>query len=158
MKSERKYSLLEAKARLEALCAYQERCSFELIKKMNLWFIDREDQDRLLAELISTNFLNEERFAAAFTSGRTRIKRWGKIKIRVELKKKMISNYSIDKALKGIDLDEYWANLIHLAQRKWDLSNENDPFKKKMKLYRFLNTKGYEADLIKDAVEEISKS
>lgn len=158
MKSERKYSLLEAKARLEALCAYQERCSFELIKKMNLWFIDREDQDRLLAELISTNFLNEERFAEAFTSGRTRIKRWGKIKIRVELKKKMISNYSIDKALKGIDLDEYWANLIHITQRKWDLSNENDPFKKKMKLYRFLNTKGYEADLIKDAVEEISKS
>jgi regulatory protein len=155
MKSERKYSLLEAKARLEALCAYQERCSYELIKKMNLWFIDREDQDRLLAELISSNFLNEERFAEAFASGRMRIKRWGKIKIRVELKKKMISNYSIDKALKGIDLDEYWANLIHLAERKWDLSNENDLFKKKVKLYLFLNSKGYEADLIKDAVEEI---
>lgn len=157
MKSERKYSLLEAKARLEALCAYQERCSYELIKKMNLWFIDREDQDRLLADLISNNFLNEERFAEAFASGRMRIKRWGKIKIRVELKMKMISNYSIDKALKGIDLDEYWANLIHLAERKWDLSNEKDLFKRKVKVYRFLNSKGYEADLIKDAVEEISK-
>lgn len=156
--SERKYSLLEAKARLEALCAYQERCSFELIKKMQLWGMDREDQDRLLAELISTNFLNEERFAEAFTSGRMRIKRWGKIKIRIELKKKMISNYSIDKALKGIDLDEYWENLKHLAQRKWELSNESDLFKRKVKLYRFLNSKGYEADLIKDVVEEISKS
>ncbi len=158
MKSERKYSLLEAKARLEALCAYQERCSYELIKKMNLWLMDREDQDRLLADLISNNFLNEERFAEAFASGRMRMKRWGKIKIRIELKKKMISNYSIDKALKGIDLDEYWANLIHLAQRKWDLSNEKDLFKRKMKVYRFLNSKGYEADLIKDAVEEITSN
>lgn len=155
MKSERKYSLLEAKARLEALCAYQERCSYELIKKMNTWFIDLEDQDILLSDLISNNFLNEERFAEAFASGRMRIKRWGKIKIRIELKKKMISNYSIDKALKSIDLDEYWENLTHLAERKWQLSNEKDLFKRKVKLYRFLNSKGYEADLIKDAVEEI---
>lgn len=158
MQSERKYSLLEAKARLEALCAYQERCSHELSKKMVQWGIDREDQDRLLAELISSNFLNEERFAEAFVSGRMRIKRWGRIKIRIELKKRFISNYSIDKAINTIDLDEYWANLHHLAERKWLLSTEKDFFKRKVKLYRYLNSKGYEADLIKDAVEEISKS
>jgi len=156
--TERKYSLLEAKARLEALCAYQERSSFELIKKMNQWGIDREDQDRLLAELISTNFLNEERFAEAFTSGKMRIKRWGKIKIRIELKKRMISDYSINKALNSIDLDEYWKNLLHLAEKKWELTaKEKDHFKRKGKVYRFLATKGYEADLIKDAVEEVSK-
>lgn len=159
MKSERKYSLLEAKARLEALCAYQERCSYELIKKMNQWSIDREDQDRLLAELISTNFLSEERFAEAFTSGKVRIKRWGRVKIRIELKKRMISNYSINKALKEIDLDEYWSNLIHLAEKKWEQSaREADHYKRKAKLYRFLSSKGYEADLIKDAVEEVSRS
>lgn len=159
MKSERKYSLLEAKARLEALCAYQERCSYELIKKMNQWLIDREDQDRLLAELISANFLNEERFAETFTSGKMRIKRWGRVKIKVELQKRMISNYSINKALKEIDLDEYWGNLIHLAEKKWEQSSrEADHYKRKVKLYRFLSSKGYEADLIKDAVEEVSRS
>lgn len=159
MKSERKYSLLEAKARLEALCAYQERCSFELIKKMNQWSIDREDQDRLLAELISSNFLSEERFAEAFTSGKIRIKRWGRIKIRTELKLRMISNYSIDKALKEIDPDEYWQNLLHLATRKWEMTaREKDDYNRKAKVYRFLASKGYETDLIKDAVDEISKS
>ncbi len=157
MKLERKYSLLEAKARLEALCAYQERCSCELAKRMQSWNLDREDQDRLLAELISSNFLNEERFAEAFVSGKMRIKRWGKIKIRIELKKRFISNYSIDKALREIDLDEYWKNLVHLSERKWALSTEKDLFKRKVKLYRFLNTKGYESDLIKDAVDAISR-
>lgn len=157
MQSERKYSLLEAKARLEALCAYQERCSFELSKKMNLWGLDREDQDRLLADLISNNFLNEERFAEVFVSGKVRIKRWGKIKIQIELRKRLISKYSIDKALKAVDQDEYWSNLLHLAERKWAASTEKDFYKKKMKVFRFLASKGYESDLIKDAVDEISK-
>ncbi|MFK7785696.1 MAG: regulatory protein RecX [Crocinitomicaceae bacterium] len=125
---------------------------------MNQWGIDREDQDRLLAELISTNFLSEERFAEAYTSGKTRIKRWGRIKIRIELKKKMISEYSTNKALNGIDLDEYWNNLLHLAEKKWELiAKEKDLFKRKGKLYRFLASKGYEMDLIKDAVEQVSK-
>ena len=39
---------------------------------------------------------------------------------------------------------------------RW-LKNESDLFKRKVKLYRFLNSKGYEADLIKDVVEEIGK-
>ncbi|MFT5777510.1 MAG: regulatory protein [Crocinitomicaceae bacterium] len=156
MQSERKYSLLEAKARLEALCAYQERCTFELRKKMGLWKMDFEDQDRLISDLISNNFLNEERYAEAYVSGRTRIKKWGRIKIRIELKRKFISDYSINKGLKSIDLDEYWNNLYGLAERKWNLlSAEKDLFKRKVKLYRFLSSKGYETDLIKDAVDQV---
>ena len=157
MMSERKYSFLEAKARLEALCAYQERCSFELSKKMNQWGINRDEQDQLLAELISTNFLNEERFAEAFVSGKVRIKRWGKIKIQIELKKRFISTYSINKAIKSINLEEYWDNLMHLAERKWALTQEKDDYKKRMKVSQFLASKGYELDLISDAVREVSK-
>ena len=93
MKSECKYSFLEAKAKLEALCAYQERCSFELNQKMISWGIEWEQRDQLLAELISTNFLNEERFACSFARGKHRIKHWGKIRIVNELKaKKIIKN------------------------------------------------------------------
>ena len=37
MSGESKYTFLEVKAKLEALCAYQERCSFELEQKMMSW-------------------------------------------------------------------------------------------------------------------------
>lgn len=158
MKSECKYSLLEAKAKLEALCAYQERCSFELRRKMISWKMDSEDQDRLLADLITNNFLNEERFAEAFVSGKVRIKRWGRIKIKQELKQRHISDYSIRKGLESINLDEYWNNLLHLAERKWLLTErESDLYKRKAKIIRFLNSKGYESDLIRDAYEQVSK-
>lgn len=156
MKSERKYSLLEAKTRLEALCAYQERCAFELRSKMRTWGMDAEDQDRLLADLITNNFLNEQRFAEAYVSGRVRIKRWGRIRIRQELKRRQISDYSIRKGLESISEEEYWENLLQLTERKWDsLTNTKDEYQRKVKVYRFLSSKGYESDLLKDAVEEV---
>lgn len=158
MKSECKYSLLEAKTKLEALCAYQERCSFELNAKMISWGLDSEDRNRLLAELIASNFLNEERFAEAFTSGKVSIKKWGRIKIRIELQKRKISEYSINKALSLIDEEIYLENLRHLLEKKWiSLSSEKNSYNKKMKVYRFLSSKGYETDLIKDCIELIER-
>lgn len=159
MKSECKYSFLEAKAKVEALCAYQERCSFELDQKMRNWGLYQEDRDALLAHLISNNFLSEERFAEAFVSGKINIKKWGRIKIKTELKKRFISNYSTNKALKSIDDEVYWNNLIHLTTKKVaSLSKERDSYKKLTKVYRFLASKGYETDLLKDACSEVLPS
>lgn len=158
MKSECKYSFLEAKTKLEALCAYQERCSYELNSKMISWGLYEDDRNALLADLITNNFLSEERFAEAFASGKVRIKKWGRIKIRVELKQKQISDYSIKKAFNQIDDSIYIDNLNHLAERKWNaLSSETNEYTRKMKVYRYLSSKGYETDLIKECVESIER-
>ncbi len=154
MTSECKYSFLEAKAKLEALCAYQERCSFELNSKMYDWGIDSEDRDRLLAHLISFNYLNEERFAEAFCSGKVNIKRWGRVKIRQHLKQKRISDYSIKKGLSSINEDTYLKNIEHLSVQKINsLSREKNSYTKKTKVYRFLSSKGYETELIREIVD-----
>jgi len=154
MKSECKYSFLEAKAKLEALCAYQERCSFELNSKMYDWGLDAEDRDRLLAHLISFNFLNEERFAEAFCSGKVNIKRWGKVKIRQHLKQKRISEYSINKGLSSINEETYIKNIEYLSTQKINqLSKEKNSYAKKTKVYRFLSSKGYETELIREVVD-----
>lgn len=158
MSTGRKYSILEAKSKLEALCAYQERCSYELCQKMIRWRLSPEDQDILLADLIANNFLSEERFAEAFVSGKVRIKRWGTTKIRMELKRRQISDYSIKKGLASIDPDEYWNNLRYLADRKWnDLHSEKNTFKRRGKVFRFLTGRGYETDLINDALDQINE-
>jgi regulatory protein len=156
MTSGSKYSFLEVKAKLKALCAYQERCSHELDKKMMQWEVDYEDRNRLLAHLIENNFLSEERFAEAFVSGKINIKKWGKVKIRQHLKQKFISEYSINKALNGIDDELYMEHLRHLAEKKYQsLSKEKDGYAKKVKVYRFLASKGYETDLFKDVVDDL---
>lgn len=155
MNSGRKYSLIEAKSKLEALCAYQERCSQELERKMRTWGLDQEDRDALLADLISNNFLNEERYAEAYVSGKVNIKRWGKTKIRQHLKQKAISDYSIKKAIERIEDEVYFGNLRRLTEHKYNTLKGPDDYNKKVKLYRYLSGKGYETEYVRDIVDSI---
>lgn len=144
-----KYSLLEAKAKLESYCAYQERCAYEVNQKLWQWHLNAEDHDILVADLISNNFLNEERFAEAYATGKFRIKNWGKTKIKTQLKAKQISTYSINKALKSIDSEEYITTLKTLANKKWS-QLEGHHWEKLAKLKRYLHSKGFETDLLHD--------
>lgn len=150
-------SFLEAKQKIEAYCAYQERCEKEVLDRLKKWEIYGEQADVIVADLISNNFLNEERFAEAFVSGKIRIKRWGKIKIKQHLKQKQISSYSINKAINLIDDDLYLSNLNYLVNKKIkDLNLKSKiSWENKAKIQRFLQSKGYENNLIFDAIEQL---
>ena len=150
-------SFLEAKHKLEAYCAYQERCMQEIIEKLAGWEFYGEQQDNLIADLISNNFLNEERFASAYVSGKTRIKKWGRVKIKLNLKQKRISDYSTNKAFKEIDEDEYLKNLNYLAEKKFELVKGKNKWDKKAKMQRYLLSKGYENQLVYEVLNTLFK-
>ncbi len=138
-------SYLEAKVKIESWCAYQERCQFEVSNKLGSFGLSYELTQQLIAELITTNFVNEERFAEAYVSGKFRIKRWGKIKIKQHLKAKFISTYSIDKALKQISKDDYQESIRKLILKKaHDFKVTDSEYQKKAKIHNYLASKGYE--------------
>jgi regulatory protein len=153
-----KISYLEAKSKVEALCAYQEKCQFDIDKKLFDWGFNQEERDQLISHLISYNFINEERFASAFTSGKFKIKKWGRIKIKSHLKAKNISEYSIKKGLSEINSSEYWDMIMYLANRKVkDISTKQESvWEKKGKIYRFLASKGFESELINEAISDLN--
>ncbi len=152
------YRFLEAKQKIEAFCAYQERCDFDVRHKLYEWKLSTEDVDALIAHLITHNFLNEERFAEAFVSGKFRIKKWGRVKIRQQLKLKKISAYSINKALTQIDEAEYIQTAKELLASKARLTKSKNNWDKLNKLKRYLASKGYETELIHEIAggEEIN--
>ena len=78
----------------------------------------KKEVDELLSELISDNYLNEERFAIQFAGGKFRIKQWGRIKIKYALKQKQVSEYCIKKALKAIDEKDYTKTAEKLFEQK----------------------------------------
>jgi regulatory protein len=80
------YSIKDARNKIEHYCAYQERCHTEVEQKLRTMKMDSEEIDEIIAHLIGSNFLNEERFACSFARGKHRIKQWGKIRITNELK------------------------------------------------------------------------
>ncbi len=152
------FSFLEAKHKIESYCAYQDRSHFEVKNKLFFWGINSDQSDQLLAYLIENKFLDEGRFAESYVSGKLRIKHWGRIKIKQGLRLKQISEKIIQLAFKTIDPDEYFSILKKEIEKKQrDLSNEKDPWKKKAKVLRYAQSKGFENDLIYEALASLEE-
>lgn len=129
-------------------CAYQERCQQEVRDKLYGYGLKTDDVENLIAQLINENFVNEERFSKAYAGGKFRIKKWGRIKIKQELKARRISDYCIQKGLAEIDEIDYTKTLKNLLAKKAKELKEKSPIKKKYKLVRYAVGKGYEQDII----------
>ncbi|WP_232834859.1 regulatory protein RecX [Pleomorphovibrio marinus] len=153
----KKISPLKAEEKIAAYCAYQERCKSEIKTKLEEYGYPEEKVDLLLQRLALEGFLNENRFASAFVRGKFSIKKWGKVRIRQELKLREIPEIYIKSALNEINEEEYWETLIYLTERKWRLTKETNPLKKKAKVQRFLMFRGFEQDLIKEAMDQVNE-
>jgi regulatory protein len=114
----------------------------------------KNEVDQVLIALIQDDFLNEERFAQAFVSGKFRIKRWGRVKIKSHLKQKHISDYCIKKGMQEIDETEYFETLHYWLERKEREVEEENEFKKKGKIAAFLIQKGFESNLVWEALRK----
>lgn len=154
MANQEPYSFLVAKQKIESFCAYQERCDQEVRQKLFDWGLVAEDIDALIADLIKNNFLNEERFASAYVSGKFRIKKWGRVKIKSQLKLKKISAYSIHKALSEIDDEEYIKTARELIESKSRLIKAKNNWDKINKLRRYLASKGFETEFVYELVSD----
>jgi len=148
----KRFTKAQARLKAESFCAYQERCQQEMRDKLYFWGLHREEVEEVIADLITDNFLNEERFAMAYVSGKFNMKGWGKIKIKQGLKQKMISPRLIDDALRHLDAEGYYEKLTLLLEKKAALLKETDAYKRKNKLAQYAMGKGYENDLIFDVL------
>lgn len=149
------YTVEEAKRKLEAFCAYQERYHKEVIDKLQKMRMIPIAIDEIVVHLIQNNFLNEERFAKSFARGKFRYKKWGRIRIQRELKHRGLSAYIIQSALKEIDNEEYISVFEALAEKKQTEIKEKNTYKAKRKLADYLLYRGWESDLVYDKINEL---
>ena len=139
----------EILAKAQHYCAYQERCHQEVKNKLYELGCNTDTVNEVMVRLIETNFLNEERFAKAFAGGKFRTKKWGRLKIKRELAARKISDYCIKAAMKEIDEKDYWECLVHLIEKK---SPANSDWNEQQKTTTWLMSRGFELDLIKEAM------
>ncbi|RZJ73312.1 regulatory protein RecX [Flavobacterium sp.] len=149
------YTVNEARQKLEAYCAYQERCHDEVVSKLRSMSMIQEAIDHIIGHLIEHNFLNEERFSIAFARGKHRIKKWGKVRITNELKIRNISQRNISTALKEISLEEYQSTFHDTAEKHWESITGAITQAKRKKFCDFLLRKGFESNLVYDKLREL---
>ncbi|TQI72163.1 regulatory protein [Gramella sp. Hel_I_59] len=149
------YSVEEALQKLMHFCAYRDRSQKEVEDKLNEMHMIDAAKEKIIIELMQEGFLNEERFARSFVRGKFRIKKWGRIKITQELKKRGISSPIIKMGLTEIKESDYRSTLFELAEKKLEKINEPNEYKRKGKLADHLMRKGYESSLVFDSIQEI---
>lgn len=142
----------DALDKMQRYCAYQERCHQEVRSKLLEMQVYGDELEEIMASLIEDNFLNEERFAIAFAGGKFRIKQWGRIKIELELKRRQISDYSRKKAMAQIDPEDYWKTILDLVEKKKALYKGHKDFIQKQKVTAALLQRGFELDLVLEAL------
>jgi len=149
--------------RMQNYCAFSERSTEEVRKMMKDFDLNPADAWTVLERLTKAGFINEARFAKSFAGGKFRIKKWGKRKIEVEMKKKGLSEELIEKGLNELPEKDYTDTLDELLKKKWaQISRkevEKDDYeakqKNRQKLIRYALQKGYEMDLVMERVKKM---
>lgn len=150
--SKKYLSKAEALVKLQRYCAYQERCHREVRSKLLELGIYGQTLEEIMADLIQENFLNEERFARSFARGKFRMKQWGRNRIVRELKMRDISAYCIRKAMEEIREDDYLKTLSEVLERRATHISETNDFARKSKLAQYAMSRGFEVELVWQAL------
>ncbi len=144
----KKLTPAQALLKAQSSCAYQERCQQEMRDKLYEWGLYSDAVENIIADLITDNFLNEERFAKSYAGGKFRIKKWGKIKIKIELKKRKISEYCIKKAMEEISDKDYIKTIKQLIEKKSKEIKGGKVQIRNYKISQYIISKGFEGNLV----------
>ena len=146
----------QALSRIKTYCAYQERCHAEVREKLFSLGLTKNERECIISQLITEDYLNEERFAIQFAGGKFRMKNWGKSKIERELKARKVSDFCIKKAMSLISDNEYENTFYKLAEKKrLSLKSEKNIFTRKRKIKDYLLAKGFSTDVIYPYLAEV---
>lgn len=147
----------QAKVKIRHFCNYQERCQQEVKEKLYSYSLNTEDVNEVLAYAILEGLVNEERYAILFAGSKFRQKKWGRLRIKRELKQKQISDYILKKAMQEIDDDQYIENLKTIAEKYYHTLKDKFNYIKLQKVTKHLVSKGYEMDLIQDYIKQLKQ-
>lgn len=147
----RKPTAEEMLVRMAGLCAGAEQCAVDIRQKILKQGFSVEESEKMIAYLRENKYIDGSRYARAYAVDKVRFSGWGKMKIKMGLRAKGISDSLISQALHCIPEKDYVEVLykVLLAKaRSLDLGEIKD----RQKLYRHLASRGFESQLIISAI------
>ncbi len=145
-----------------------EKAKEKALKKLDYGFCTKKDiclklkdeysEDviqRVIDMLEKYGYIDDERYAKMYVNDCIRLKGWGEMKIRWQLKMKGIESEIIDKVMSETDTDvsEKAAQLLLKKFKGADLTD----YKMKQKAYGYLMQRGYTYDDISESLEKYTQ-
>ncbi|MEE4213991.1 MAG: regulatory protein RecX [Bacteroidales bacterium] len=143
--------------RAMALCSRSEKCRHDIMAKLKAWKLTGDDENAsIIKELTAGKFIDEKRYAAAFTRDKIRFNKWGRIKIRAMLKSRGIGDPDIEHGLGAIDHDQYLQMIEEGIKDKLRTVKAGNTYELKGKLSRFASSRGYEHEYVFDIINRLT--
>lgn len=116
---------------------------------------DIETVDSTINFLIEYGFIDDSKFVSMYIKDRIRTQ--GRNKIRYSLISKGVNKLLIEEAFSTLDRDDEMERAIILCEKKYlNISKrEDDDFKIKNKLTRYLLGRGYDYDMAREVIKEV---
>jgi regulatory protein len=140
-----------------AQCSHREYCIDDILGKLSLWGLEKEDSEKVIKTLIDEKFIDESRYSAAFVRDKFKYNKWGRIKIASHLKSKKIPEETINEALRLIDNDQYINFLRGLLESHRRTVKAKNRYELKSKLLRYGLSKGFESSLLYDLLNDLDE-
>lgn len=144
----------EMLVKMAGLCAGAEQCAADIRQKILKQGFSTEDADKMIAYLRENKYLDDSRYARAYAVDKVRFSGWGKMKIRMGLWGKGMSDSIIMQALDYIPERDY-ADALEKAMLAKARSLDLKDVKDRQKLYRHLASRGFESHLIISAIRTL---
>ncbi len=156
MKVKKPITSQEAQAKLEALCVRAEHSTGELYERLRRWGVGGTDAQKIMTVLKAHRFVDDNRFARAYTTDKVKFARWGKRKIYHGLMMKKVPSEIIKEALGEIDNELYTAALEKLLRAKIASDGQlAETYEGRSRLFRFAASRGYEPQLCASILRKI---
>lgn len=142
---------------LMRLCSRAEKSSGDAMRLMYTWGVPQAERQGVLDKLIEMRFVDDMRYAEAYTREKSQIAGWGARKIAQHLYQKGISKDIVAKVLMLIEEDGARETLERRLLRKLPTIKAANDFDLRGKLLRYALGLGYDYDLVVEVIDAITK-
>jgi regulatory protein len=149
----------KALEKLMSYCSKMERCEFDVKQKLYYWDVDTVKAQKIMDTLKKGGFINNDRYVEAYIRGKYYYNKWGRVKIRFNLKLKGYDENIIANSLDAFfDSVDYETMIYEQLERKNRSLQIEDEYQRKSKLIQFGQSRGYETEISLSCVDRIVNS
>ena len=143
---------------LMRLAARSEKSTGDALRLMRTWGVPAAEQRGVLNKLIADRYIDNRRYAEAYTREKSQLAGWGERKIAMQLRLKGVERETISTVLAELMADDSRAERLHekLEKKLRSVKAAND-YELRGKLLRYALGLGYDYDMAAEAVERVVK-
>ena len=156
---ERDEQYVDAKQAALDYLAYKPRTEEEVRRKLRQEDVPSPVIEDVIARLYELEYLDDEAYAHDYAHNRFSSKKYGPVRIRRELTERGVDRRLADAAVDELfaEVDVTAAAWTH-AEKRWPrLAGEDDPRRRRQKMYRYLRRRGFTSNTIRPILDELER-